>query len=188
MTNYSSNDFRADMKIIFEGEPYKIESSEFVKPGKGQAFTRVKMRRILTGTRLEKTFKSTAFFKKADIIDLYMNYLYYDNNFYYFMHPITFEQYQINKKIISNKEIWLQDNVKYMITLWNKNPIFIQIPNFIKAKIINTHPNFKGDTIKNNNKLATLNTGFVIKVPLFIQIGEIIRIDTRNGEYISRVK
>lgn len=188
MTTYFSNTFRPGLKIIFEGEPYTIESSDFVKPGKGQAFTRVKMRRLLTKTRIEKTFKATDCCEGANIIDTNMHYLYNDNNFYYFMQPETFEQYPIDKKIVSETAKWLQNNAECIITLWNENPIAIQPPTFIESEIINTDPGLKGDTAGYSNKLATLRTGAIVKVPLFIQVGSIIRVDTRSGEYVSRIK
>ena len=110
MATYSSNDFRPGLKIMFEGEPYAIESSEFVKPGKGQAFARVKMRRLLTGSRVEKTFKSTDSAEGADVVDTNLNYLYNDGEFYHFMHPESFEQFQVEEKTVSDAAKWLQDN------------------------------------------------------------------------------
>lgn len=188
MATYSGNDFRPGLKIIFDGEPYAIESSEFVKPGKGQAFSRVKMRRLLTGTRLEKTFKSTDSFESADVIDTNMNYLYNDGAFYYFMSPDTFEQIQADLKTVSHISKWLQNNSECTVTLWNNHPISIQPPNFISVTVTNTDPGLKGDSASAGGKLATLSTGAVVRVPLFIKIGEIVRIDTRSGEYVSRIK
>lgn len=188
MVTYSSNDFRPGLKIIFEGEPYAIESSEFVKPGKGQAFARVKMRRLLTNSRIEKTFKSTDSFEGADVVDTNMNYLYNDGEFYYFMHPETFEQLQIEEKIVFSISKWLQSKVEFIVTLWNGRPIAVQPPNFIEAEVLETDPGLKGDTAGAGGKPATLSTGAVVKVPLFVQIGEIVRCDTRSGEYVSRVK
>ncbi|VAX77112.1 Elongation factor P [Serratia symbiotica] len=188
MTTYSSNNFRPGLKIVFEGEPYAIESSELVKPGKGQGFSRVKMRRLLTGMRVEKTFKSTDFCEVADIIDTNMTYLYRGDDFYHFMHPETFDQYQVEAKIVSNAAKWLQSNSTCIITLWSGRPIAVQPPNFIESEITNTDPGLKGDSASSASKPATLRTGSVIKVPLFIQIGEVVRVDTRTGEYVSRVK
>ncbi len=188
MTTYSSNDFYSGLKIIFEGEPYTIESSEFVKPGKGQAFARVKMRRLLTGARVEKTFKSTDYYEAADIIDTTMHYLYNDGSFYHFMHPENFDQHQIEKKLVAEVAKWLQYNTKCIITLWNNHPIVVQPPNFIEIKVTHADPGLKGDTTGSSWKLATLSTGAVVRVPLFIQIGETIRVNTRYGTYISRVK
>lgn len=188
MATYSSTDFRPGLKIMFEGEPYAVKSSEFIKPGKGQAFARVKMRCLLTGTRVEKTFKSADSFEGADIIDTNMNYLYSASDFYYFMHPETFEQHQVEAKIVSDAAKWLQDNAECIITLWNGCPIAVQPSKFIEAEITDTDPGLKGDTASSGGKPATLSTGAVIKVPFFVQIGEVVRIDTRSGEYVSRVK
>ncbi|MBK4775659.1 elongation factor P [Candidatus Pantoea edessiphila] len=188
MITYFSNNFRNGLKIIFDNEPYAIESSEFVKPGKGQAFVRVKMRRLLTGTRIEKTFKSTDSLQSADIMDTKLIYLYNDNEFYYFMYPENFEHLQVHKKTIGESTKWMQENVEYIITLWNETPINIQVPKFIEVKIIRTDPGLKGDTVGTSSKLAILSTGAVIKVPLFLKTGETIKVDTRSGEYVSRIK
>ena len=188
MATYSSNDFRPGLKIMFENEPYAIESSEFVKPGKGQAFARVKMRRLLTGSRVEKTFKSTDSCEGADVVDTNMNYLYNDGEFYHFMHPETFEQHGVDEKTVSDASKWLQDNAECIVTLWDGGLIAVQPPNFIEAEITETDPGLKGDTAGTGGKPATLSTGAVVKVPLFVQIGEVVRVDTRSGEYVSRVK
>lgn len=188
MTTYFSNDLRPGFKIIFEEEPYSIESSEFVKPGKGQPFVRTKMRRLLTSTRIEKTFKSTDLIKAADVIDANFKYLYNDKQFYYFMHMENFEQFEIKPNIVSNAAKWLQNNSECIVTMWNDVPIIVQVPNFIDIKIIDTSVATKVDTITSSTKLAKLATGVIIKVPSFIQKGELVKVDTRSGTYVSRVK
>ncbi|VFP86274.1 elongation factor P [Candidatus Erwinia haradaeae] len=188
MPTYSVNNFRPGLKIIFDGEPCTIESSEFVKPGKGQAFARIKMRRLLTGGRLEKTFKATETLCRADIEDISLHYLYNDGIFFYFMHPKSFEQYEIEAIIVGNTDKWLFRNAECLITLWNNRPIQVLPPNFVELEIVNTNPGLKGDTSSTSTKPALLSTGATVKVPLFIKIGEIIKIDTRSGEYVSRVK
>ncbi|VFP79856.1 elongation factor P [Candidatus Erwinia haradaeae] len=188
MTIYSSSHFRSGLKIIFEGEPYAIESSEFVKPGKGQAFARIKMRRLLTGTRVEKTFKATEVAESANIHDTNLNYLYNDGDFFYFMHPKNFEQHCIEASIIGSTAKWLVSNNECIVTLWNNKPIQVLPQNFVELTIIDTDPGLKGDTAGSSGKLAKLSTGAIIKVPLFLQIGERIKIDTRSGEYVSRIK
>ena len=188
MATYSSNDFRPGLKIMFEGEPYAIESSEFVKPGKGQAFARVKMRRLLTGSRVEKTFKSTDSAEGADVVDTNLNYLYNDGEFYHFMHQESFEQFPVEEKTVSDAAKWLQDNAECIVTLWNGRPIAVQPPNFIEAEVVETDPGLKGDTAGTGGKPAKLSTGAVVKVPLFVQEGEVVKVDTRSGEYVSRVK
>ncbi len=188
MATYLSNDFRSGLKIMFEGEPYAIESSEFVKPGKGQAFARVKMRRLLTGTRVEKTFKSTDSAEGADVVDMTLQYSYNDGDFFYLMHPETFEQYQVESKVLEDVQKWLQDNTECIVTLWNNKVIAVQAPNFIESEVIEADPGLKGDTAGTGGKPAKLATGAVVKVPLFVQIGEVVKVDTRSGEYVSRVK
>ena len=170
MATYYSNDFRAGLKIMMDGEPYAVEASEFVKPGKGQAFARVKLRRLLTGTRVEKTFKSTDSAEGADVVDMNLTYLYNDGEFWHF-----------NAK-------WLLDQAECIVTLWNGQPIAVTPPNFVELEIVETDPGLKGDTAGTGGKPATLSTGAVVKVPLFVQIGEVIKVDTRSGEYVSRVK
>ena len=175
MATYYSNDFRAGLKIMLDGEPYAVEASEFVKPGKGQAFARVKLRRLLTGTRVEKTFKSTDSAEGADVVDMNLTYLYNDGEFWHFMNNETFEQLSA-------------DQAECIVTLWNGQPISVTPPNFVELEIVDTDPGLKGDTAGTGGKPATLSTGAVVKVPLFVQIGEVIKVDTRSGEYVSRVK
>ncbi|VFP88011.1 elongation factor P [Candidatus Erwinia haradaeae] len=188
MPTYSVNNFRPGLKVLFDGEPCSIESSEFVKPGKGQAFARIKMRRLLTGGRLEKTFKATETLCRADIQEKSLHYLYNDSVFFYFIHPKTFEQHEINVTIVGNTAKWLFRNAECIITLWNNKPIQVFPPNFVELEIIDTNPGLKGDTTSTSTKSALLSTGTIVKVPLFIKIGEIIKIDTRSGEYVSRIK
>ncbi|QJC28140.1 elongation factor P [Enterobacteriaceae endosymbiont of Plateumaris braccata] len=189
MINYSSNNFKIGMKFIFLNEPYFIESSDFIKPGKGQAFVRVKMRNIINEKLIDKTFKSTDSLNTADIIENNLIYLYTEkNNFYYFMYKKNFEQIIINKLIIKDKYKWLVSNQTYNIVFWNKVPIFINLPNFINLTIINTNMNIKNETINNVNKQAILSNGEIIKVPSFIKIGDKVKIDIRYKSYISRIK
>jgi elongation factor P len=117
-----------------------------------------------------------------------MTYLYNDGEFYHFMHPETFEQHGVEAKTVSEASKWLQDNAECIVTLWDGRPIAVQPPNFIEAEVVETDPGLKGDTAGTGGKPATLSTGAVVKVPLFVQIGEIVRCDTRSGEYVSRVK
>lgn len=185
---YYPNDFYCDLKIIWNQEPYCIESSEFVKPGKGQSFVRVKMRRLLTGQLIDKTFKTTDTAEQADILEINLIYLYNDQIFWYFMNNNTFEQIAADKKAVGNTVKWLSNNVDYTVTLWNEKPIAVTPPNYMELTITYTDPPLKGDSIGAGNKLATLNTGAIIKVPLFVQEGDIVKINTRSSEYVSRVK
>ncbi|MFB6435066.1 MAG: elongation factor P [Candidatus Malihini olakiniferum] len=188
METYFSNDFRSGLKILFEGEPYAIEFNEFVKPGKGQAFARVKMRRLLTGKLIEKTFKSSDSAEGADVVDMNLTYLYNDGEFWHFMNNKTFEQLAANSKAVGDNTKWLLNQAECIVTLWNGQPISVTPPNFVELEIVDTAPGLKGDTAGSGGKPATLTTGAVVKVPLFIQIGEVIKVDTRSREYVSRVK
>ena len=146
MATYYSNDFRAGLKIMLDGEPYAVEASEFVKPGKGQAFARVKLRRLLTGTRVEKTFKSTDSAEGADVVDMNLTYLYNDGEFWHFMNNETFEQLSADAKAIGDNAKWLLDQAECIVTLWNGQPISVTPPNFVELEIVDTDPGLKGDT------------------------------------------
>ncbi|ANZ22275.1 elongation factor P [Buchnera aphidicola (Diuraphis noxia)] len=189
MRVYYSNSFRSGNKIIFENEPYLIESSEFVKPGKGQSFVRVKLRNFSTKQLIEKTFKSTDSFPIADILEKKVVYLYNDSHFWYFIDDKTFEELSVEKNIIGSNKKWLLEQDLCIAILWNKRPISIIPKNFVELKIISTDATLKNDTINNNiTKLATLSTGAIIRVPVFIEIGSLVKVDTRSGEYVCRIK
>ncbi|MDR0805447.1 MAG: elongation factor P [Enterobacteriaceae bacterium] len=188
MASYSSNDFRPGLKIMLDGEPCAVIESEFVKPGKGQAFARVRLRKLLTGKLLEKTFKSTDSAEGADVMDMNLTYLYNDGDFWHFMNNETFEQLAADAKAVGDNAKWLVEQAECILTLWNGEPIAVTPPNFVELEIVDTDPGLKGDTAGTGGKPATLTTGAVVKVPLFVQIGEVIKVDTRSGEYVSRVK
>ncbi len=188
MANYSTNEFKAGLKIMLDGDPCSILENEFVKPGKGQAFNRVKIRNLKTGRVIERTFKSGESVEGADVLDLEMQYLYSDGEFWYFMHPETFEQLSADAVAIGDQSKWLKEQDTCQLTLWNGVPLSVTAPNFVELTITETDPGLKGDTSGSGGKPATLETGAVVRVPLFVQIGELIRVDTRTGEYVSRVK
>lgn len=188
MATYSTNEFRSGLKIMLDGEPCAIVESEFVKPGKGQAFARVRIRKLISNKLLEKTFKSTDSVKSADVMDLNLTYLYSDGEFWHFMNNETFEQLAADEKAVGDNAKWLIDQADCIVTLWNGQPIVITPPNFVELTVVDTDPGLKGDTAGTGGKPATLSTGAVVKVPLFVQIGEVIKVDTRSGEYVSRVK
>ncbi|GAA3701851.1 elongation factor P [Oceanisphaera sediminis] len=188
MASYSTNDFRAGLKIMLDGEPCAIVENEFVKPGKGQAFSRVKIRRLLNGKMLEKTFKSGDTVEAADVVDMELAYLYNDGEFYHFMNNETFEQLAADEKAVADAKLWLKEQDVCTLTLWNGAAISVTPPNFVELEVVETDPGLKGDTAGTGGKPATLTTGAVVRVPLFIQIGEVLKVDTRSGEYVSRVK
>jgi len=186
MAKYSTNEFRSGMKVMLDGDPCSILDNELVKPGKGQAFSRVKLRNLKTGRQWERTFKSGESLEGADVIDRTMEYLYTDGEFWYFMEPDTFEQYQADAAAVNDSYLWLKEQDKCDVTLYNGTPLTVAPPNFVELEIIETDPGLKGDTATGGTKPATLSTGAVVKVPLFLSQGEVIRVDTRNGEYQSR--
>lgn len=188
MASYSTNDFRSGLKVMLDGEPCAIVENEFVKPGKGQAFSRVKIRRLLNGKMLEKTFKSGESLEAADVVDMEMAYLYNDGEFYHFMDNDTFEQLAADDKAVGDTRLWLKEQDVCTLTLWNGAAISVTPPNFVELEVVETDPGLKGDTAGTGGKPATLATGAVVRVPLFIQIGEVLKVDTRSGEYVSRVK
>ncbi len=188
MASYSTNEFKSGLKIMLDGDPYTIVENEFVKPGKGQAFNRVRVKNLKTGRTIERTFKSGDSVEGAEVVDVEMQYLYNDGEFWHFMDQTSFEQLSADVAAIGDSAKWLKENDICILTLWNGAPLTVYPPNFIIAKIIETDPGLKGDTSGGGGKPATLETGAVVRVPLFVQIDEVIKVDTRTGEYVSRVK
>ena len=166
----------------------RLLENEFVKPGKGQAFNRVRIRNLKTGRVVERTFKSGDSVEAADVIDTDMQYLYTDGEFWHFMHPETYEQLAAGESAVGDAAKWLKEQDTCEVTLWNGDPLIVTPPNFVEMKIIETDPGMRGDTAQGGSKPATLETGAVVKVPLFVEEGETVRADTRTGEYVSRVK
>ena len=188
MASYSTNDFRGGLKVMMDGDPCSIIENEFVKPGKGQAFNRVKIRNLKTGRVLDKTFKSGESLDAADVMDVEMQYLYEDGEFYHFMVPDTFEQHPADKNAVGEAYLWLKAQDMVEVTLYNGTPLVITPANFVELEIVETDPGLKGDTAQGGTKPAKLETGAVVKVPLFLEIGERVKVDTRSGDYMSRVK
>lgn len=188
MATVSTSDFKGGLKIMMDGDPYNILESEFVKPGKGQAFNRVKLRNLKTGRVLERTIKSGETFETADVADTDMQYLYNDGEKWHFMVVETFDQYEADANIVGDAVKWLKEQDICQVTLYNNVPIGVTPPNFVELKIIETDPGVRGDTSGGGGKPATLETGAVVRIPLFIQTEEVIKVDTRTGEYVSRVK
>lgn len=186
MATYSTNEFKAGLKVMLDNDPCSILENEFVKPGKGQAFNRVKIRNLKSGRVIERTFKSGDSLESADVVDVEMQYLYNDGDFRHFMVPDSFEQYQADEKTVADAALWLKDQDFCTVTLWNSNPLAVSPANFVELKIIETDPGVRGDTSGGGGKPAKLETGAVVRVPLFVQTDEIIKVDTRTGEYISR--
>jgi elongation factor P len=187
MASYSTNEFRSGLKVMLEGDPCTILENEFVKPGKGQAFNRVKFRNLKTGRVWERTFKSGESLEAADVMEFDMEYLYTDGEFWHFMKTDgSFEQIGAPAAAVADITDWLKEQDVYQVTLWNDQPISVTAPNFVELQVTETDPGLKGDTAQGGTKPATLSTGAIVKVPLFINRGDVLKIDTRTGEYVSR--
>ncbi|WP_342039922.1 elongation factor P [Acinetobacter baumannii] len=188
MANYSTNDFKPGLKVMLDSNPCSIMENEYVKPGKGQAFNRVKLRNLKTGKVLEKTFKSGDTLEAADIVEVEMNYLYNDGEMWHFMDPESFEQIAADKTAMGDAAKWLKNdsNETCTIMLFNGVPLNVNAPNFVVLKVVETDPGVRGDTSGGGGKPAKLETGAVVRVPLFVQQEESVRVDTRTGEYLER--
>ncbi len=188
MSSFTTSEIRSGMKVLLDGVPYAIVDNEFVKPGKGQAFNRIKVRNLKTGRTIEKTFRSGESLEAADVVDTEMQYLYQDGDFWNFMQPESFEQYTAEKAAVGDAAQWLKDGIVCIVTLWNNVPLVVTPPAHIDLKVIETDPGLRGDTATGGQKPAKMETGAVVRVPLFINEGDVLRIDTRTGEYVSRGK
>lgn len=186
MATYSTNEFKAGLKVMLDGDPASIVENEFVKPGKGQAFNRVRIRNLKTGRTIERTFKSGESIEAADVVDVEMQYLYNDGQFWHFMNPQSYEQLAADKNAVGDNAKWMKEQDVCLLTLWNGVPLIVEPPNTVILKIVETDPGLKGDTSGGGGKPATLETGAVVRVPLFVQNGETIKVNTRTGEYLSR--
>lgn len=188
MAKYATNQFKNGLKLIIDGDPYSIVENEIVKPGKGQAFNRIKIRNLKTGRVIERTYKSGESVEAADVMDVELEYLYTDGEYWHFMDPKSFEQIQAGAPAMAEAGQWLKGQEVCEVTLWNGDPLSVTAPNFVELEITETDPGVRGDTASGGSKPATLETGAVVRVPLFVDQNEVIKVDTRTGEYVSRVK
>lgn len=188
MTVYTTSEIRGGMKVMIDNDPCVIIDNEFVKPGKGQAFNRIKIRNLKTGRVIERTYKSGDTLEGADVSDIEAQYLYNDGNQWHFMCRDSYEQFAMNEAEVADAKQWLKEQSDCMLTLFNGTPLGVVPPNFVVLKIVETDPGVRGDTSGGGGKPAKLETGAVVRVPLFVQQGELIKVDTRNGEYVSRAK
>ncbi len=183
----STSQFKNGLKIIINDQPCSIIEHEFHKPGKGQAVMRVKFRNLITDKVIDRTYKSGESVEEADILTIEMSYLYTDGEFWHFMNPSTYEQIEIPSKIIGNSKKWLVGQECCEVVIWDNEPISIEPPPFVELVIAKSDPGIKGDTVSGTSKPAELETGITIQVPLFVEEGEKIKVDTRSGEYSGRV-
>lgn len=188
MAQVSTNEFKAGLKVEIEGEPYTIVTNEFVKPGKGQPFNRIRVKHLKTGRVVEKTFKSGEKLDLADVEESKMRLLYKEGDSAIFMDDKTYDQVAISLNILEDKEQWLMDEVLYDVVFYKGQPVDVQPPTFLEMTVTETAPGVRGDTASGRVlKPATTETGAKIQIPIFIEEGTKIKIDTRTGEYVSRV-
>ena len=183
----STNDLRTCVTVEIDGDVYMVVDFQHVKPGKGAAFVRTKIKNIKTGQVFERTFRAGEKLNRAIIERKTMQYLYSEGDIYHFMDTQTFEQIAINKDQIGDSINYLKENIEVMVMFYEGISIGIEMPTFVELEVAQTEPGFKGDTATGGSKPATLETGASVQVPLFVNIGDVIRVDTRTGEYLSRV-
>jgi elongation factor P len=188
MSEYGLNEIRNGMKLIIDGDPCVVVENEFVKPGKGQAFNRLRYRNLKTGRVIERTYKSGDSIPSADVVEIDAQFLYGDGSEWHFMSTESFEQFALHEAEVAEAKDWIKEQSECKLTLWNGLPILVVPPTFVALKIVETDPGLKGDTSGGGSKPAKLETGAVVRVPLFVQEGEVIKVDTRKGEYVSRAK
>ncbi len=179
--------FKNGLKIVLDGEPFAITYFQHVKPGKGGAFVRTKVKNLKTGRVLDRTFRSGEKVEEADTVDRKMQYLYPDGDQLVFMDTKDYEQIHFTREQVGDSVKYLTENIDVSVLFWNGSPLTVDLPQFIEAKISECDPGLKGDTASGGTKPATLETGATVQVPLFINQGEAIRVDTRTGAYIERV-
>ena len=185
---YESSDLRKGLKIIIDGQPYIITDFQFSKPGKGQALYRCKLKNMITGYTIDRTYRSGDKFEPANLEERKMQYLYNDGEGYHFMDTKTYDQITLTEDNIGEAKNFLQDNMEVDVLFFNETPISINLPNFVQLKVVKADPGVKGDTATGATKPATLETGYTIQVPLFVEEGDVLKIDTRTGQYVERVK
>ena len=184
---YDLSDFRRGLRVMCEGSPYQVLDFQHVKPGKGNQFTRTKLRNLLTGSLLERTFKSGERFGVPDVQNIDMTFLYKDENGYNFMNQENFEQICIMTNEIDDSKNYLTENLQVVVLFYNERPVSVDVPKAVNLRVAQTDPGVKGDRVTGATKHATLETGLVVNVPLHINEGDLLRIDTQTGDYVSRV-
>ncbi|MBN2479241.1 MAG: elongation factor P [Parachlamydiales bacterium] len=188
MSQASTNEIRGGMKVEIDKDPYLVISNEFVKPGKGQAFNRIRVKNLLTGRTLEKTYKSGDKLDLADVEEKRMRLLYLEQEAAVFMSDETFEQISVAFTVLKDNKQWLKDDILYDLIFYKGTAIDIMPPTFMELKIVETAPGVRGDTASGRVlKSATLETGAKVQIPIFVEQGETIKVDTRTGEYVSRI-
>lgn len=185
---YEAGDLKKGLKIEIDGEPYILTDFEFVKPGKGQALYKCRLKNLITGVQFDRTYRSGDRFTPANLDEQQMEFLYKEGDTYCFMNTSTYEQYFMDADRVGDAKNFLTNNLVVTVTLFQGKPMAVSLPIFVELKVVKADPGVKGDTATGATKPVTLETGYVIQVPLFIEEGETLRIDTRTGQYVSRVK
>ncbi|MBU4318149.1 MAG: elongation factor P [Proteobacteria bacterium] len=185
---YECGDLKKGLKIVIDGDPYIVTQFDFVKPGKGQALYKCRLKNMMTGSQFDRTYRSGEKFQQADLEEVQMEYLYFDGENYHFMNNSDYSQEAISAAQIGDSKYFLKDNTVCNVLLYDRKPIEVTLPNFVELKIIKADPWVKGDTASGDSKPATLETGYLVQVPPFVEEGEQIKIDTRTGQYVERVK
>jgi elongation factor P len=183
-----TSDIKKGVKMMYQGDPFVVIEFQFVKPGKGQAFTRTKMKHLLTGNVVERNIRSGEKLEPADAEDRTLQYIYPEGDNYVFMNSDTGEQVSVDKEVVGDAANYLIDGIECIITVYQGNPINVALPPHITVQIAQTEPGIKGDTASNVTKAATIASGATVQVPLFIGEGEWVKVDTRTGQYLERVK
>ena len=183
-----TTDLRKGFKLVIDRQPYIVVESQFVKPGKGQAFFRTKMKNMMTGSTLERTYKSGEKLDKADTEERTMQYLYAEGDVRVFMDTTNYEQIRLSNEQLGDNVYYLLDGTEVDVMFFEGKPIGVTPPTFVELEVVSTEPGFKGDTSSNTTKPAELETGMVVNVPLFVNQGDRLKIDTRTGEYVERAK
>ncbi len=181
-------EIRKGSKLVFDGDPWVVTEYQFVKPGKGQALYKCKLKNMVSGVIIDRTYRSGEKFEKADLEENRMQYLYGDGNEFHFMNNETYDQVALTREQIGDADHFLYENLDVDMLFFNGSPIGLTLPNFVELDIVKSDPGIKGDTASNTTKPATLSTGYEVQVPLFINEGERIKVDTRTGDYVERVK
>ncbi len=185
---YESSDLRKGLKIEIDGDPYVVVQFEFVKPGKGQSLYKCRLKNMISGSQFDKTYRSGEKFKEANLEAVEMEYLYFDGSAYCFMNSSNYEQEFLSEEQVGDAKAFLKENTVCNVLMFDKKALDISLPNFVELTITDAEPWAKGDTAAGSTKPATLETGHVVQVPPFVNEGEKIRIDTRTGQYVERVK
>ncbi len=185
---YDTSDIRKGLKIVHNGDPYVVVDFQFVKPGKGNAFTRTRIKNMITGAVLDMTYRSGEKLQPADMEEKTMQFLYQEGSKYWFMDTSNYEQIFVTEDVLEEVKGFLSDNLEVKVLFFEERPIAVEVPTFVELQIVQCEPGVKGDTATGATKPATLSTGHVVNVPLFVEEGDWLKIDTRSGEYVERVR